>query len=481
MGGTSRLRSRLIDDVRTATPDILGAEDAIKIMCLGDSMTWGSGAMGYRRAFWRRLRATRGNVRGIGTVRQGYYPPDGNTFDATSDWLCEGHTGYKIEELDAGRLADSNTGYPGWVALAGVPDVVIDLSGTNNLSQADTAAQMLVKRAALLTTIKTTTPGAIVFVSSIATVGPGYGGGYGTLATKAADYNAGLAALVAAMGPNFVYVNAGGALNLGDLSSDGVHPTAQGYAKLGELLADAVDKVLPRAGRTCPRAFRKRAASPAVSLAATQYVSVTDAALTPDDTLNWYAALTVYPTALSGLTSLLSYGTAYSNGYLLATNGSLITMYVGSGAPKLNGVECKLLVNKRYRVLVHADVSQRLLSLWINGVLRYTVACAAWASTASHITRVGYNGGNGINCVTGLYERFEFGKGASVPGLDDLRDYAEADYFEGVGIPGMTAGYALNEGSGTSFAGYSQLATAAGTTAGVSWSAAGTVAADWDE
>lgn len=469
-----------MDDDVSSNPALLGAEDSLKVMCLGDSMTWGSGTMGLRRSFFRRLRATRGNVRGIGTVRQGYYPPDGRTFDAPSDWLSEGHTGYKIEELDSGRLADSNTGFGGWVTTAGTPDVVVVMAGTNNLP-ADSAATMLVKLASLLAKIKLVAPSAIVFVSTIPTVGPGYGVGYGTLASTAATYNALVSGLVAAMGPNFVYVNAGGALTLGDLSSDGVHPTAQGYAKLGELLAEAVDKVIPRAGRTYPRAFRKRAASPSVSLAATQYVSVTDAALTPDDALNWYAALTVYPTTLSGLTSLLSYGTAYSNGYLLATNGSLITMYVGTGAPKLNGVECKLAVNNRYRVLVHADYAQRLLSLWVNGVLRYTVACASWASTASHITRVGYNGGNGINCVTGLYERFEFGKGASVPGLDDLRDHAEADYFEGVSIPGITAGYALNEGSGVSFAGYSQLATAAGSTGGVSWSAAGTVAAEWDE
>lgn len=94
---------------------------------------------------------------------------------------------------------------------------------------------------------------------------------------------------------------------------------------------------------------------------------------------------------------------------------------------------------------------------------------------------VGKNPGIGVNGVPGLYGSLEIGKGSAVPGLIDVRDHIENHYLDHNTIPGLTAGYAFDEGSGTSFASYSQLALTAGTTGGCSWSAAGAVVEDWAE
>lgn len=468
----SRLKSRLIDDVRINT-----AASLYKVMVLGDSIALGGGQTGWRREFFRRMRLTRSNVRSCGSVSQGWSPIENRTSEYPSDWLCEGHSGYTIEQI--------TSGIGGWLATAGeLPDIVCEQSGTNNLSTADTYSDMLTKKATQLAAYKAAMPNARIFVSTIPTVGPSQGGSYATLQTKAAAFNAGLAAVVSAAGPQFQFVDIGGKLSVGDLSSDGVHPLGtvpEGAAKLGRMWFDAADPYIPRAGMPFPRSFRKRPSRAHVSLSNVQYVSITNAALAPTNASNWYAALEFYPTALAaGPVQVMGYGTTYADGFLLATGGSTLWWYTSAGNV-FNGFELKLTINTWNKIVVHYDATKNITSFWLNGTKRKELAGGLGTITAGKEFVVGKNPGIGVNGVPGLYGSLEIGKGSAVPGLLDVRDHIENHYLDHNTIPGLTAGYAFDEGSGTSFASYSQLALTAGTTGGCSWSAAGAVVEDWAE
>ena len=190
----------------------------VRIMPLGDSITDGWGVPGgYRILLEDLLAASGARFDFVGTLGNG--PPE------LADRDHEGHSGWRIDELDVGANS--------WVAQLR-PDVVLVLAGTNDVWQQfhlDLAPQRLL---ALLETLNRVAPGVRIVVASLP-----------PLPDRAAErdaFNASLPAVVAtarAQGIAVVLTPSGSALTNEDLE-DRVHPNQAGHGKLASAFHAAV-------------------------------------------------------------------------------------------------------------------------------------------------------------------------------------------------------------------------------------------------
>lgn len=119
------------------------------------------------------------------------------------------------------------------------------LVGANDCLQGDGAANATARLTTLLATTKAALPAAKVLVGSILDVPSA-----GAKACQVA-FNAAMPAVVAAAGPNFVYVpvaeNTTGVCGTDRTSwsiGDGVHPNAAGHARVASVFARAMRAVL---------------------------------------------------------------------------------------------------------------------------------------------------------------------------------------------------------------------------------------------
>jgi lysophospholipase L1-like esterase len=124
----------------------------VKIMPLGDSITWGVGSptnSGYRAPLWRRLVADAGlAVDFVGSQQSG----------TLADTDNEGHPGWKIAEIAAN--------VDGWLA-AYQPDVVLLHIGTNDINQNDNVPTAPDRLSSLIDQITRAVPDARVIVAAI--------------------------------------------------------------------------------------------------------------------------------------------------------------------------------------------------------------------------------------------------------------------------------------------------------------------------
>jgi lysophospholipase L1-like esterase len=462
---------------RTAVP--------VRIMALGDSTTGNAASSSWSATGWlteaqRLLRAQRDDIDWIGSlfvsVLNPYY---------AADPYQDGHSGYKIEELATGRVA-TDTGYAGYVAAAGQPDIVVVSAGTNNFAT-DDGATCAAKFGALLDVIKATSPNARVLAWS-PPPSP-------TAAPNNVNRNAFvalLAATVAARGPNFYYVDAGSILTLADKQQADVpaftHPNRIGYARIARTIVDFLTQYIlpPPTGLTWPRSKRLRPAQSAVQFtgAAADKIIVPAAVtgLNPGNAQNFAVGFTAYLTAFAASQAAFAgYGNDYTEGYLVTQSGASGTcnVYMGAGAPKMASVPGSFKLNTFHRVLLAYDAASQILSLWIDGVFRYRVTGIAPTFVANRATTLGTF--SGVNAITGLLERFFVCSGAAVPGFKQLRRYAEADYAESVIPPGCQEYFPCDDGSGTVIRSAMHANTSNAFGGATSWSAAGAVATPWDE
>ncbi|MET7417635.1 GDSL-type esterase/lipase family protein [Dactylosporangium sp. NPDC005555] len=193
----------------------------IKVMPLGDSITWGVGSpssSSYRAPLYNRLVAGAGyNVDFVGSQQSGTLPDTDN----------EGHSGWRIEQIAAS--------VDGWLATY-QPDVVLLHIGTNDMNQnyqVSTAPQRL---GSLIDQILAARPTATVLVAKIV---PALDA---TIQARIDTFNAAVPGLVGSRGPR---------VKLADLSTlaasdlnDTLHPNDAGYAKMAVRWYTALESVL---------------------------------------------------------------------------------------------------------------------------------------------------------------------------------------------------------------------------------------------
>ncbi|MGX1372670.1 lysophospholipase L1-like esterase [Streptomyces canus] len=195
------------------TPASAAPNTPLRVMPLGDSITWGVGSStgnGYRSPLWNQLAADGHPLDFVGTLRGG----------TMSDPDNEGHSGYRIDQIAA--LADASlTRYR--------PNVVTLHIGTNDLQGASEVDTAIARLRSLVGQITADVPDATVLVASL------------VVSTSSSEeqfrgaYNQAVGRIVSdaqAAGKHVAYVDMSG-LTTADLA-DPLHPNDAGYQKMAD-------------------------------------------------------------------------------------------------------------------------------------------------------------------------------------------------------------------------------------------------------
>ena len=231
----------------------------VRVMPLGDSITDGLVVPGgYRIGLWQRFVAGGYRVDFVGSLSNG--PA------SLGDHDHEGHSGWRIDQIDANIV--------NWLHTT-MPHTVLLHIGTNDISQNDDLPNAPGRLSTLIDHITATDPTAEVFVAQIIPLGsPG-------LEANVQAFNAAIPGIVAskvAAGKHVHLVDMHSALTAADLA-DGVHPNAAGYDKMAAVWFNALLSVpgsigTPVSGTTTPTT--PPTTSPAGSGACTAAYSITN-------------------------------------------------------------------------------------------------------------------------------------------------------------------------------------------------------------
>jgi lysophospholipase L1-like esterase len=194
----------------TSTPAAAAESNGgVRVMPLGDSITDGFNVPGgYRINLWQRMAADRLTVDFVGSGANG--PA------ALGDHDHEGHSGWKIRDLDANIT--------GWLRQSAPRTVLLHI-GTNDINGNDDVANAPARLSALIDKIRTLAPAAELFVATITPIADPASD------QRARTFNAAVPGIVAQKGPRTHLVDLHAALTPADLA-DGLHPNAGGYDKM---------------------------------------------------------------------------------------------------------------------------------------------------------------------------------------------------------------------------------------------------------
>ncbi|HYP07667.1 MAG TPA: SGNH/GDSL hydrolase family protein, partial [Bryobacteraceae bacterium] len=202
-----------------------------RIMPLGDSITSGfnsSPGWGYRGPLWNKF-----HERGLGIDYVGEYR------DGPSSFLDPDHQG------GLGQTTDGQTGLAPDLMKRYKPDVVLLMTGSNDIESGDSPAQLRSEMRQLLDTIAAHRPNAKIFVSTLTPLASDQPGS--SLIPSANREIKAAVAEAARKGQNVELVQP--KLSLSDLA-DGVHLDAGGHAKLAQAWYSAVMREFPAQGGT---------------------------------------------------------------------------------------------------------------------------------------------------------------------------------------------------------------------------------------
>ncbi|GEC06096.1 lipase [Streptomyces spinoverrucosus] len=199
--------------VTGVTPASAAPTTPLRVMPLGDSITWGVGSStgnGYRAPLWNKLATDGHPLDFVGTLRGG----------SMSDPDNQGHSGYKIHQIAA--LADPPlTRYR--------PNVVTLMIGTNDLNESYQVSTATARLKSLVNQITAAAPDATVLVASLVVSTSGSEEQY------RAAYNQAIPRIVSdaqAAGKKVAYVDMS-SLTTADLA-DTLHPNDSGYQKMAD-------------------------------------------------------------------------------------------------------------------------------------------------------------------------------------------------------------------------------------------------------
>lgn len=217
-----------------ATVQVIPAETPLKIMPLGDSITYGSEPAAYRADLYQLLLNANFNINYVGSQNYNSVP-----------WLPspyqEGHSGYRIDQIYDGFLT--------WINEIPSPDIILLLIGTNDYGQyyyTDTATNRLDQ---LVQLICTTRPNAKLFVANL-TLRTDVTNIETAIETTFNPFVPGIVANHVAMGQHVYFVDLHSALGQSDLRPDNLHPNPSGYSKMAAAWFNAITNVVTPPGST---------------------------------------------------------------------------------------------------------------------------------------------------------------------------------------------------------------------------------------
>ncbi|WP_219415051.1 SGNH/GDSL hydrolase family protein [Pseudonocardia nigra] len=189
--------------------------EPVRILPLGDSITYGYEHGSYRTKLWEMLVDDDGYaIDFVGSQSDGP--------ESLPDRDHEGHSGWRIDEIET-EAAD-------WVADHD-PDIVLLHIGTNDMIQGASADEMEARLDRLLETLFEAGPQLTVVAAAVIPLHEPD--------QRLREYNAAVAGLVEAHraeGRDAVFADmASGGIEGRDDIPDGVHPGPQGYAKMAEV------------------------------------------------------------------------------------------------------------------------------------------------------------------------------------------------------------------------------------------------------
>ena len=221
---------------------IAGANPALRIMPLGDSITYGSGSeetAGYRGPLWTKLTTAGYEVDYVGTRT------DNPGIVSGMDPDHQGNPGWGVGGVENGQngLAEY---VGGWFGTIDAPHVVLLHIGTNDAGSEDRFAGIIASYRILLDRICTAEPDARVIVSTLL-----WRGDNADRCRRIQTYfNASIADLVAeqtALGRHVslvdMYAKVGS--DAANFTSDQVHPSAAGYALMADAWCAEIERLFP--------------------------------------------------------------------------------------------------------------------------------------------------------------------------------------------------------------------------------------------
>lgn len=209
------------------------ASGGVRIMPMGDSITYGQGSStggGYRLPLWNALRARGIKVTFVGSERTG---PLIN-FDRAN----EGHPGWTIDQLAAKVV--------GWLRVY-QPQIILLHIGTNDFVKDIDPAHASARLSDLIDEITSTLPNAILIVAQIVPLPHSP-----ALDAELAAYNQAIPAIVqsqVARGKHVQYVDMFDAVSA-SMIPDGIHPNDQGYNRMANVWLNALLPLLQMSGET---------------------------------------------------------------------------------------------------------------------------------------------------------------------------------------------------------------------------------------
>ncbi|MEV0132201.1 ricin-type beta-trefoil lectin domain protein [Dactylosporangium sp. NPDC050688] len=206
--------------VAAASPAHAESNRGVRVMPLGASITDGfTTPGGYRTGLWQRF------VRGGYAVD--FVGSASNGPASLGDRDHEGHTGWRIDQIDA-RVAD-------WLRATN-PHAVLLHVGTNDVSQNHGLANAPGRLSGLIDKIQLHAPGVEIFVAQLVP------SSNSANETRIRAFNAALPGVVAGKGPRVHLVDMHSVVSVSDLA-DGTHPTAAGYDKMAAAWYSALRSV----------------------------------------------------------------------------------------------------------------------------------------------------------------------------------------------------------------------------------------------
>ncbi len=231
----------------------VSAAGTVKIMPVGDSITFGMGENGgYRKYLYDTLKKDGYDIDMVGPEGSNSASANGITYDDNH----AGYSGYQIKEEPSWAQQQGTSGSlyntlkQKNVVKQYQPDIILLIIGTNDMTanrSMDACASDL--RAVVDYMLADLPSGGVIFMGSI----PEFTA-YGGNAQRVANYNSTVKSVAeeyGKAGKNVKFADVHGCLNgTADLGSDQLHPNGGGYKKMGNFWAETVENYLKNGSTT---------------------------------------------------------------------------------------------------------------------------------------------------------------------------------------------------------------------------------------